>query len=104
MHRRYTGPSKAPSYKGNGKFVTVAGPGCIFPRSLTEEEQRAEILLRRKYYGIVSDFKLMVGTNMGKPIWVIRTEDGRECESYEGLEPLVKEFTEWVTEQIRLSA
>ena len=90
MKPRNTAPSKATRYRGNGKF-SIQASGCMYTRPLTDEEKAYEDYIRIKYGSFFSDFELRAGTNMGKPCWVIRLEDGRECDTYESLQAIEKE-------------
>lgn len=90
MKPRSTAPSRATTYRGNGKFSIQAG-GCMFTRPLNEDEKRYEEYIRFKYGMYLSDVELRAGTNMGRPCWVIRLEDGREVDTYESLNALEKE-------------
>lgn len=64
----------------------------MFPRPLTDEEQHVEAHIRELYGQYLSDFIMLAGTNKGKPIWVIRLEDSREVESYQGPHELEHEI------------
>ena len=92
---KHTGRNQASTYKGNGKFAYQTW-GSIIPRPLTDEEKHVEQALIATWGEIIGEFKMLAGTNMQKPIWIIKIYDGREVESYEGPHELDKELTRWL--------
>ena len=95
MKQRSTGPSKATQYRGNGKVSYQTG-GMMIPRPLTDEEKHVEAYIREKYKDYIADFMMLAGTNMQKPIWMLRFENGVEAESYQGPHELEHEVMEMI--------
>lgn len=90
-----TGRSKANPYKGNNKFG-YSQSGSIIPQPLTPQEKAFEDKLHTKYDLILGDFKVITGTNMMKPIWMITVFDGRTIETTKNIEDLDQEITTWL--------
>ena len=90
-NRNAAKPSKATPYRGNGKFHLHFG-GSMFPRPLTEEEEFIRSYIQEKYGKHMAEWNMIAGTNMGKPIWLIRLANGWEIESYQGPHELETEL------------
>jgi hypothetical protein len=94
-NRAISKPSKASTYRGNGRTYSMYA-GVTLSRELTDEEKLVESELHRKYDPILGEFEFHACTNMGKPSWFVRVFDCREIETNAGPHELAGEIDRWL--------
>lgn len=91
MKPRRTTTNKTPRYQGDGKFKGPTFSGGMFPRDMTDEEKEVAECIKTRFGEYLSEYQITAGMNRGKPIFMLRLENGLECETYDDPWSLVTE-------------